>query len=602
MTEQTLAIDDKPPVGITWSYPWRTARADFLAGLTVAAISLPQSIAYALIAGVDPRFGLYSAIVFTAVAGVFGSSRHLINGPTGAVSLVVFSALAFIEPEARLDAYEAMFLLAVVVGIIQISIGVLNLGDLTRYISESVVTGFIVGAASLTIIGQVANALGVKAQGTGHQHVLSRLWLTLTQTAPFNLKAVAISGGAIALALLSRQLVRRYKLPQLDMFFVLILVSLAAWLAGWSEHGAGVKPGIPLIEAVPASLPEPHIPKIKWSWFIDMSSSFFAVAMLGLLEALAIAKAIALKTRQPLDYNRQCVAEGLGNLVGGFFQCMPGAGSLSRTAINHQAGALTRFSGLFTAAIVALVVLTVGPLTAYVPKAALAGLLMVAAARLIDVARLRYILRGSRYDGALLVITALAAVAIGVEFAILIGVVFSVLWYVSRAARLKATELVVTPDRVVRERLPGDPPAREVLILDLEGELFFGAAPELERYLDDAASQARQQDIGYIVLRVKRVRNSDVVAIEVLEKFLQDAAAAGLTVLLAGVRPELLEAIHRVDIRHHLADELIFPEENGEYSATLKAIRQAYALSQAKQRHAGDSGAATPAAIDYYLV
>ena len=163
--------------GINWSYPWQSARADFLAGVTVAAISLPQSIAYALLAGVDPRFGLYAAIIFTAVAGILGSSRHLVNGPTGAVSLVVFSALAFIDPEARLDAYEAMFLLAVLIGIIQIAIAVLKLGDLTRYISESVVTGFIVGAASLTIIGQIANALGVKAQGTGYQHVLYRLSL-----------------------------------------------------------------------------------------------------------------------------------------------------------------------------------------------------------------------------------------------------------------------------------------------------------------------------------------------------------------------------------------------------------------------------------------
>ena len=208
--------------GINWSYPWQSARADFLAGVTVAAISLPQSIAYALLAGVDPRFGLYAAIIFTAVAGILGSSRHLVNGPTGAVSLVVFSALAFIDPEARLDAYEAMFLLAVLIGIIQIAIAVLKLGDLTRYISESVVTGFIVGAASLTIIGQIANALGVKAQGTGHQHVLYRLWLTLTQDAAINPKALAISVGAIVLALLSRRVVRYFKLPQLDMFFVLI--------------------------------------------------------------------------------------------------------------------------------------------------------------------------------------------------------------------------------------------------------------------------------------------------------------------------------------------------------------------------------------------
>ena len=172
--------DSEPASRLPWNYPWSTLRADFLAGVTVAAISLPQSIAYALIAGVDPRFGLYTTIIFTVVAGLLGSSRHLINGPTGAVSLVVFSALAFIDPEARVDAFEAMFLLTVMAGAVQIAIGVLRMGDLTRYISESVVTGFIVGAAALTIIGQVANALGVKSQGNGQQHVLHRLWLTVS--------------------------------------------------------------------------------------------------------------------------------------------------------------------------------------------------------------------------------------------------------------------------------------------------------------------------------------------------------------------------------------------------------------------------------------
>ena len=583
-------------------YDWDTARKDFQAGLTVAAISLPQSIAYALIAGVDPRFGLYTAIVFTAVTALLGSSRHLINGPTGAVSLVVFSALAFFDPEARLDAYEGMFLLAVMIGIIQIGIAVFKLGDLTRYISESVVTGFIVGAATLTIIGQVANALGVKSQGTGHQHVLYRLWLTLTQTAPVNLKAVTISVGAIVLALVSRQVVKRYKLPQLDMFVVLILVSLAAYFAGWTQAAPGAKTAVALIEQVPSSLPMPHIPEIKWSWIGELSSSAFAIAILGLLEALAIAKAIAHKSGQVLDYNRQCLAEGMGNLTGGFFRCMPGAGSLSRTAINYQAGAVTRFSGVFTAAIVAIAVLLFAPLTAFIPKATLAGLLVVAAARLIDIERLRYTVRGSRYDAILLATTAVSALAIGVEFAILIGVALSVIWYVLRASELHAQELVVTPEGVVRERLPGDPPSQGVLIYDIEGELFFGAAPELEGYLYTASGKARQQGINCLVLRLKRVRNPDVVALERLDVFLREAHESGLTVLLAGVRPVLLSAIERVGITQHYPAELIFAEEDEEYSATLKAVRRAYSLLGPRteaSRNGRERGGAEAA---YYLV
>lgn len=579
-------------------------RADLVAGLTVAALSLPQSMGYALIAGVDPRFGLYTAIVFTAVAAIFGSSRHLINGPTGAVSLVVFSALAIFDPEARLDAYEAMFLLAIMIGAVQIFIAVTKLGDLTRYISESVVTGFIIGAATLTIIGQVANALGVKAQGTGHQHVLERLYLTVTQDGPFNYRAIALSLAAIILAIVSRRLARRYRLPQLDTLAVFVFLTLLAYLLGWSSAAPGEKTAVALIGAIPSNLPAPHVPEVRLQWAIDLSSSAAAIAILGLLEALAIAKAIAHKSGQQLDYNRQILAEGLGNLVGGFFRCMPGAGSLSRTAINYQAGAATRFSGLFTAGFVAVTVLAFAPLASYVPKALLAGLLIVAAARLFDVERLAYIMRASRYDSALLLATAFSAIAINIEFAILIGSAISIAWYVTRASKLKAVELVVTPERVVRARVPEDPPARSVLIYDFEGEFFFGAAPDVERYLQQALGKAREANIRTLVLRLKRVRNPDVVALEALDVFLKEARAEGFTVLLAGVRPDFLEALDRVGILARHGEALVFPEEREDFSATLKAIRRGYELAgaEASRKDTGASARVEAPSLVYYLV
>jgi SulP family sulfate permease len=555
------------------------ARRDLQAALTVAVISLPQSMAYALIAGVDPRFGLFTAIVFTAVGSVFGASSHLINGPTGAVSLVVFSALSFIDPEARLDAYEAMFLLAAMIGVIQILISVLRLGDLSRYISESVITGFMSGAATLTIVGQIGNALGLKSQGSGHQHVFYRLWLTLIQTAPVNFKAVAITGGSIVLAILGRRVVRRYRLPQLDMFVVLLLVTIPAYLAGWSQPNALGKAAVSLIEEVPAALPGMNVPVIQWRWLGQLSSSAFAIALLGLLETLAIAKAIAYKTRQPLDFNRQCLAEGIGNLTGAFFRCMPGAGSLSRSAINHQAGAATKASGVYTAIFVSVIVLLLAPLTRYIPKAALAGLLIVSAARLIDFERISYTARASRYDAALVVVTCLTGLAIGIEYAILIGVLLSVLLFVPRAAQLKATELIVTVERVVRERMPGDIPSDHVLIYALEGELFFGAAPELERFFENTLAEARGRGLQHLVIRLKRMRNPDAVCVERLEHFLRDAAAKGLTVLLAGVRPDLLDSMQRVHFERFLPFDHVFIEVEGEAdSATLQAVRKAYAL------------------------
>jgi SulP family sulfate permease len=551
-----------------------TFRRDLIAALTVAAISLPQGMAYALLAGVDPRYGLYSAIVVTTVASVFGSSSHLINGPTSAISLVVLSALSIFDPDQRVEAAEAMFLLGTMVGSIQIFIAVFRLGDLTRYISDSVILGFMSAAALLLAIGQVSNALGTREKGSGTQHILHRLWLTLTAGDAVNLKAVTATIATLLLALLCRRLVRRYHLPQFDMLAALVIVSAGAWFAGWTVPGLGGKTAISIAGSVPSSLPLPHIPDVKLSWAWDLASDSVAIAFLGLLEALAIAKSIANQTRQKLDFNRQCIAEGIANLVGGFFQCLPGSGSLSRSAINFQAGAATRFSGILTAGIVALAVILLAPLARYVPKPALAALLLLTASRLIDFKRLGYTLRASRMDACVVVVTALSAIAFGLEMAILIGVAMSIALFVPRAAKLKVTKLVVDEDDVVREQLQSDPPLTGFMIFDLEGELFFGAAPELERTFVRIEREAHEKRITQVLLRLKRVRNPDVVSLEHFEHFLRHAQAAGIAVWLAGLQSDLLEAFERLHFSEWLPPERIFPQGSDEDSATLAAIRR----------------------------
>ena len=560
------------------NYRWIDARKDLLAGATVAAISLPQAMAYALIAGVDPRFGLYSAIVITAIASIFGSSSHLINGPTNAISLVVFSALAFLDPDAPFDAYQATFLLCIMVGIIQILIAVFKLGDLTRYISESVVLGFMAGASCLIALGQVSNLFGLRDQGSGHQHVLYRVWLTLTQGGPLNIYAFGMCVGTILFVVALGRLRKAYRLPQMEMLLTLILAAIIAALFGWSAPGPNGKSLIAVIGNVPAGLPAPHIPTIKFWWVKELSSSALAIACLGLLEALAIAKSIANQTRQSLDYNRQCLAEGLANLTGGFFQCLPGSGSLTRSAINFQSGAVSRASGVFAAAAVGIVLVSLAPLARYVPKAALAGLLFVTAAKLVDWGRLRYALRASRYDAGLVFITAASALFISVEFSILIGVALSMVLFVPRAARLRCSELVVTTEGVVRERLTEDPACDALILYDLEGEMFFGAAPDLERYFDELKERALGKGIHVIVVRLKRTRNPDMVCLERLQNFIEDLKAKGITVLLCGIRPDLAKAMNNLGFSSWLASDQVFPEEDDKDSATLKAVRHAYNL------------------------
>jgi SulP family sulfate permease len=317
-----------------------------------------------------------------------------------------------------------------------------------------------------------------------------------------------------------------------------------------------------------------------------------------------VAKSIATHTRQPLDYNRQCLAEGVGNLVGGFFTALPGSGSLTRSAINYQAGAVTRASGVYAGVIVAVVVLALGPYARFVPKSVLAGLLFITAARLIDWKRLGHAIRASRFDAVLVGATALTAIFISVEDSILVGVALSILLFIPRASKLGIRELIVTPEGVVRERQAAEPRAKSLLIYDIEGDLFFGAAPELERYLQQIFDEAERSATTYVVLRLRRTRHPDVVAVELLEQFLRDAQERQLTVLLAGLRADLVSILNNVRLTSWFPADRIFPEEDAIFSATLRAVRHANELAKKetsviRRPVAGDVDVPEPA---YYLV
>jgi SulP family sulfate permease len=256
---------------------------------------------------------------------------------------------------------------------------------------------------------------------------------------------------------------------------------------------------------------------------------------------------------------------------------MPGSGSLTRSAINYQAGAATRLSGLISAGAVALIVLAFAPLGDYVPKAALAGLLLVTAWRLVDKPRLQYCLRATRFDAAIALSTAAAAIFISIEFSILIGTFLSFLFFVPRVARLQTSELVVSPERVVRERQPEDPQCTKMAIFSLEGELFFGAAPELDEHLAELTSRV-EQGARLVLLRLKRARNPDMVCLERLQHFLEDMRDRGVTVLLCGVREDFARALNNVGFDRILPPECLFLEDSVGGSSTLRAVRRAYEL------------------------
>jgi SulP family sulfate permease len=549
------------------SYSWATFRADLVAGATVAAVAVPQAMAYAMIAGLRPEYGLYTAIVMTAVGALFDSSKQLINGPTNAICIALLSALAAVPADQKI---QAAVLVALMVGIFQTGITLFRLGDLTRYISHAVIVGFTVGAAILLVLDQFKNLLGMKPVDGEMEHFLVRFLLT-TLHGGMHGWTTLLGLGSITVILLLRRVNARFGLRLPELLLPLGIAALVVQQFRLDQHGVAI------VGEIPSQLPSFAWPHVEWPLVRQLADSALAIAVLGLLEAIAMAKAIAHQTGQKLDINQQCLSEGFANVAGSFFQCFPGSGSLTRSAINQQAGAMTQWSGVICAALVAATVVFLAPLAYYVPKAALAGILMVSAWRMVDLHQLVYHWRATRFDRRILWITAASAVVISVEFCILIGVFMSFVLYVPRAARVSFTELVVTPEHVIREKVAADPTCTKLLLFNVEGEMFFGSATSLEEQLDAVAARAKD-GVRIVVFRLKRARNPDAVCMALLADFVEQMKQRKIEVFLCGVQRDMARALRDTGLAADLGADHIFPEKAGVWSSTLDAVRRAYEL------------------------
>ena len=556
------------------TYSLKMFGLDTMAGLTVAAVAVPQAMAYALIAGIPPQYGLYTAIVMTGVGALFDSSKQLINGPTNAISIAILSALvSFKFADDDPAKVAVVILLAFLVGVIQTGITLLRLGDLSRYISHAVIVGFTVGASVLLVLDQLKNLLGLKAQGAAEDHFLKKFWLTLLHIGDTNQTALFIGLATIAIALALRWINVRRQLRIPEFLVSLLCVAALVWVLQLEKRGVKV------VGAIPAKLPSFAFPEIRWNHVRELASSSFAIALLGLLEAIAMAKAIANKTGQKLDINQQCLSEGLANLVGSMFHCFPGSGSLTRSNINHQAGGCTQWSGIISALAVALTIVLFSPYAYYIPRSGLAGILILTSWRMVDRHEVLYHLKTTRFDAWIVVLTAISAVAVSIEFCVMIGVFLSFVMYVPRAARVHLTELTLAPDRIVRERISTDVACNRIRVYSLEGELFFGAAPELEEHFE-SIEEGADQGVRVVVLRLKRARNADAVCLRVLDKFVARMHTRNVDVLLCGIRPDLMSVIDSSGLMRQLGRERVFmfQETEGVWSSTLEAVRFAYEI------------------------
>lgn len=558
-----------PALDVLRTYTAEDARHDLVAGLSVAAVAVPQAMAYALIVGLPAEYGLYTAIVMTTVGALFASSKQLINGPTNAISIALLSAVGHVAPEHRI---ETAVLMGFLIGVIQLAIAAVRLGDLTRYISHSVIVGFTAGASLLLVLDQTKNLLGLTAVGDAHDHFLVRFGRTLLEGGQIHGPTVAIGLGAMALVLGIRAIKARLGWTLFpELLFVVVVAAAVTGFAGLDHQGVRV------VGDIPAKLPPFQVPAFTLARMEELGTSALALALLGLLEAVSMSKALASVTREKLDLNQQVLSEGAANLAGSFFLCIPGSGSLTRSAINQQAGARTQWSGVVSAVAVALIMVLAAPWARYIPRSALAGILILTAAKMVNLNELRYHVRASRFDAIIVAATAISAFAISIEFCVLIGVFLSFMLTVPRAGRMTLTEFVVTSDGGIHERLPDDIVCGSMMVFGLEGEMFFGASESLEEHFD--AIDARiTPATKVVVLRIKRVRNPDAVGAAHLLSFLDRLKARGVTPILCGVRKDVYEVLERCGVVATLEESLIFHEQPVRMTSTQLAVQHACKL------------------------
>jgi sulfate permease, SulP family len=485
-----------------------TIKADLSAGLTGAVIVLPQGVAFATIAGLPPEYGLYTAMVTPIIAALFGSSFHLVSGPTTAISIVVFSAISNYADPGSAEFISLSLTLTFLAGIYQLGFGLARLGVLVNFVSHTVVIGFTAGAAILIATSQMKSITGIFVpKGESFLHTWMDMFDGIGDTNPYLL--------AIALAtLLSALLVKKYypKMPNL-LAGMVVGSLLALILKNYTD-------GIKLVGEIPAHLPPFSAPEFSFETIRMLAPEAFAVALLGLIEAVSISRAVATKSSQRIDANQEFIGQGLSNTVGSFFSSYAGSGSFTRSGINYDAGARTPMSAIFAALSLMIIVLLIAPLTAYLPIAAMGGVILLVAYNLVDIHHIKTTLALSKSESAVLLTTFFATLFLELEFAIYLGVLLSLIFFLAKTSTPRIPTLsfdepvgashrkLVNIDSKPIKQCP------QLKIIRIDMSIYFGSINHIQKRLTTIVDNER---IYHILVIGSGINFIDLAGIEALE-------------------------------------------------------------------------------------
>ena len=521
-------------------------RADVIAGLTNAVIVLPQGVAFALIAGLPPEYGLYTAMVTPVIAALFGSSWHLISGPTTAISIVVFATVSpYFEPGTG-DYIGAVLILTLLAGIYQLVFGLARLGSMVNFVSHTVVVGFTAGAAVLIFTSQVKTILGLDLP---RENFVGTWAQVLEHLAHVNLWVLFIALVTAATAIFVRRINPR--LPHL--LLGMLAGAIVTWLSNATSHG------VTLLGPLTSHLPPPSIPALSFESLRVLGSSALAVAILGLIEAVSISRSIAVKSYQRIDGNQEFIGQGMSNIVGSFFSAYAGSGSFTRSGVNYAAGARTPMSAIFAAGWLALLLLFVADLTRYLPIPAMGGIILVVAWGLIDLAEVRKIIRCGIYEWSVLAATFFATLFLELEFAVYGGVLLSLLLYLNRTSHPDVESLAPNPDAPKRRIENADQhdltQCPQLKIAGIGGAIFFGAVNHVETEMDKLRKRDPQQ--RHLMVLCDGINFVDLAGAESLAREADLRRKMDGSMVLVGLHPPVIRQLKQFDLVDHIGEHNI---------------------------------------------
>jgi SulP family sulfate permease len=541
-----------------------TLKADFFAGLTGAIIVIPQAVAFSIIAGLPVLTGLYTAIITPIIAALFGSSRHLISGPTTAISLVIFAALSrFAEPNTA-NYIEMAFVVTFMAGIIQLLFGLGRLGMLINFVSHTVIIGFTASAAVLIITGQLKNILGIPVkQG-----------LSFTETWNILIRDIELTNFyvlSLALITLIVGLLAKKYYPKSPNLFIAMLVGMAVaalMVKGGDTHG------IKFVGALPSELPSFSLPSFNIENIRKLMPNAFAIALLGLIEATAIARSIALKSGQRIDGNQEFIGQGLSNIIGSFFSCYAGTGSFARSGVNFDAGAKTPLSAVFAALILTLFVLFFAPLAAYLPIPAMASLIIMVGWRLIDFHHIREISKASKREIIIFFATLVAALFSELELAVYAGVILSLFFYIREVSKPHIAVMAPDFDHPRRQltnigRKDGLKECPQLKIIRIDGALFFGAMEHISSFVQQVRAES---DDKYLLILANGINYIDLDGAEWLVQEAKAWRERGGAMYVAGLKIIAQDVLRDGDFVPMIGKECFFVSKTDAIGAIYKLL------------------------------